>query len=53
VAQAIIKAVDRRKRTLVLTGQGRLTVLLSRLLPGVLDGLVYNHFKKEPGSPLQ
>jgi len=53
VAQAALRAVARRKRTLVLTAQGRLTVWLSKLLPGVLDGLVYNHFKKEPGSPLQ
>src|SRR5688572_13576582 len=48
VAAATLKAIARRKRTLVLTGQGKLTVLLSKLLPGVLDGLVYNHFKKEP-----
>ncbi|MBO9732398.1 MAG: SDR family oxidoreductase [Chitinophaga sp.] len=53
VATEIAKAIVKRKRTLVLTGQGKLTVLLSRLLPGVLDGLVFNHFKKEPGSPLQ
>lgn len=53
VAQAIMKAIIKRKRTLVLTGQGKLTVLLSKLLPGIADGLVYNHFKKEPGSPLK
>jgi short-subunit dehydrogenase len=53
VAQAIIKAITKRKRTLVLTGMGKLTVWLSKLLPGVADGLVFNHFKKEPGSPLK
>lgn len=53
VADEILSAVTKRKRTLVLTGQGKLTVLLSKLLPGVLDGLVYNHFRKEPGSPLK
>ncbi|PSL44964.1 short-subunit dehydrogenase [Chitinophaga niastensis] len=53
VATAIAKAIVKRKRTLVLTSQGKLTVLLSKLFPGMLDGLVYNHFKKEPGSPLQ
>lgn len=53
VAQAIIKAIVKRKRTLVLTGMGKLTVLLSKLLPGLSDGLVFNHFKKEPGSPLK
>ncbi|TWV99330.1 SDR family oxidoreductase [Chitinophaga pinensis] len=53
VAEEILKAVIKRKRTLVLTGQGKLTVFLSKLFPGLLDGLVYNHFKKEPGSPLK
>lgn len=53
VAGHILKAIRKRKRTLVLTGQGRLTVLLSKLFPGWLDGMVYNHFKKEPGSPLK
>jgi len=53
VAAEIAKAIAKRKRTLVLTSQGKLTVWLSRLIPGVLDGLVFNHFKKEPGSPLQ
>jgi short-subunit dehydrogenase len=53
VADAILKAIAKRKRTLILTGQGKLTVLLSKLFPGLLDGMVYNHFKKEPGSPLK
>lgn len=53
VAAAVAKAIAKRKRTLVLTGQGKLTVFLSKLLPGLLDKLVYNHFKKEPNSPLQ
>lgn len=53
VATEIFKAVSKRKRTLVLTGQGKLTVWLNKLIPGIADGLVFNHFKKEPGSPLQ
>ncbi len=53
VASRILKAIARKKRTLVMTGQGKLTVLLSRLVPGLLDGLVFNHFRKEPGSPLK
>ncbi|ASZ14979.1 SDR family oxidoreductase [Chitinophaga pendula] len=52
VAAAMLKAIYQRKRTLVLTSQGKLTVLLSRLIPGMADKLVFNHFKKEPGSPL-
>ncbi|MFY0255921.1 SDR family oxidoreductase [Chitinophaga sp. 30R24] len=53
VAAAITQAIAKRKRTLVLTTQGKLTVLLNKLVPGFLDGIVYNVFKKEPGSPLQ
>lgn len=53
VAQHTIKAISKRKRTLVLTSQGRFTVLLSKTLPGLLDKLVFSHFKKEPGSPLE
>lgn len=53
VAKSIVKAITARKRTMVLGSQGRLTVLLSRLMPGVLDGIVYNHFRNEPGSPLK
>ncbi|NSL85542.1 SDR family oxidoreductase [Chitinophaga solisilvae] len=52
-AAAIVKAIVNRKRTLVLTRQGRLTVLLSKLFPAWLDHIAYNHFKKEPGSPLR
>ncbi len=51
-AAHILRAAERRRRTLVLTGQGKLTVALSRLVPGWLDRLVYRHFLREPGSPL-
>ena len=47
VADEILKAVRRRQRTLVLTGQGKLTVLLNKLFPGLTDKLVLNHFRKE------
>lgn len=53
VAAAINNSIAKRKRTLVLTTQGKLTVFLSKILPGFLDGMVYNHFKKEPNSPLK
>jgi short-subunit dehydrogenase len=47
VARLIVDGIENRTRTLVMTGQGKLTVLLNKLLPGVLDGLVYNVFAKE------
>lgn len=53
VAQIIANGIAKRKRTIVMTGQGKLTVLINKLLPGLADKLVYNHFKKEPNSPLK
>jgi short-subunit dehydrogenase len=47
VAKIITDGVENRSRTLIMTGQGKLTVLLSKLLPGLLDKLVYNVFTKE------
>ncbi len=47
VAQIIIEGIEERARTLIMTGQGKLTVTLSKLLPSLLDKLVYNVFSKE------
>jgi short-subunit dehydrogenase len=47
VAKIIADGVENRTRTLIMTGQGKLTVFLSKLLPGILDKLVYNVFAKE------
>jgi short-subunit dehydrogenase len=47
VAKIIADGIENRARTLIMTKQGKLTVLLSKLLPGLLDKLVYNVFTKE------
>jgi short-subunit dehydrogenase len=47
VASRIVDGVSARKRTLVMTAQGKLTVWINKLLPGLADKLVYNHFTKE------
>lgn len=47
VARIIADGVENRSRTLVMTGQGKLTVLLNKLIPGFLDGMVYQVFAKE------
>ncbi len=52
VARKIVQSVAKRKRTLVLTTQGRLTVLLKKIAPTLLDRMVYSHFTKETDSPL-
>lgn len=51
VAEKILDAVENRKRSLVLTTQGKLTVWLNKFFPGLVDKLVYNHMAKEPDSP--
>jgi short-subunit dehydrogenase len=53
VAQHIVNAVKKRKNTLILTTTGKLTVLLNKLFPKFMDGMVYNHMAKEPNSPLK
>ncbi|RYF75158.1 MAG: short-chain dehydrogenase, partial [Cytophagaceae bacterium] len=52
-AEHILKAVQQRKRELILTGQGKLTVFLNKLLPGLVDKLTYNTLAKEKDSPLK
>jgi short-subunit dehydrogenase len=52
VAKIIADGVENRERTLIMTGQGKLTVFLSKLIPGVLDKLVYNVFAKEKNALL-
>eukprot|EP01136_Pigoraptor_vietnamica_P032955 Opistho-1_new@95385 len=52
-AAIILDGVEKRKRTIVMTGQGKLTVWLNKLLPGLADKLVFNHFLTEPNSPLK
>lgn len=47
VALLIADGVEHRARTLIMTGQGKLTVALSKFIPGILDKLVYNVFAKE------
>ena len=53
VAQAMIKAMRKKQKTLILTRQGRLTVLLNKLANAFMDRLVFNHMNKEPDSPLR
>jgi short-subunit dehydrogenase len=53
VAEIIADGVEKRKRTLIMTEQGKLTVFLSKLIPGVLDKLVYNVFTKEKDALLK
>ena len=42
----ILKAISKRKRTLVLTFQGKLTIFLNKLFPTIADKQVYKFFFK-------
>jgi len=53
VASHIYNATLKRKRDLVLTSQGKLTVFLNKFLPGFMDKMVYNHMAKEKDSPFK
>jgi dehydrogenase/reductase SDR family member 7B len=53
VASIIYKGVVNRKRDLVMTSQGKLTVFLNKLFPSFMDKMVFNHFAKEKDSPLK
>jgi len=50
VAKNIVDGIAARKRTLVMTAQGKLTVLLNKLLPSLADKLVFKHFTKEKNA---
>jgi short-subunit dehydrogenase len=53
VAKRIADAFQAKKKTLVLTFQGKLTVFLNKWMNGLLDRMVYTTLKKEKDSPLQ
>ena len=52
-AHLIYKAVKSRKKHLVLTTQGKLTVWMNKWFPGFMDQVVYDHLAKEEDSPLK
>ena len=50
-AQRIYRATVKRKRSLTLTVQGKVVVLLNKWLPGLADKIVYNAMAKEGNAP--
>jgi dehydrogenase/reductase SDR family member 7B len=52
-ARHIYGAVVSRKRTLVLTAQGKLVVWLNKWWPSLADKLVYNVMAKESNAPIK
>jgi short-subunit dehydrogenase len=52
-AKHIVNAIQKRKKILILTLQGKMTVWMGRFFPLFLDRMIYNHMAKEPGSPFK
>ncbi len=52
VAKKIFNGIEKRKRQVIMTIQGKLTIQLYKCFPNFVDKLIYNHMKKEPQSPL-
>lgn len=46
-AKKILSAIEKRKRTLVMTFQGKQTVFMNKFFPGLADKFVRNFFYKE------
>jgi len=53
VAYFIANGIEKRKRTVILTQQGKLTVLLYKFFPSFMDKVIYKHIAKEPDSPFK
>jgi len=52
-AKHLIKGIKKRKAQVILTFIGKLTVLLNKFFPRLVDRLEYDYMKKEPNSPLK
>ena len=53
VASIIAKGIEKRKKLIIITMKGKITVLLRRIMPKYIDRMTYKIFAKEPDSPLQ
>jgi short-subunit dehydrogenase len=49
-ARHILHAIQRRRRTLVLTLLGKVTVLINKVAPSLADRLTYNHYYNKKGE---
>ena len=52
VAKWILKGILKKKRNKIMTWEGRLTALLQRIVPEIVDNGYYKAMCKEPDSPL-
>lgn len=53
VANSILKGVIKRKRNIIISFEGKFSVLLQRVIPKSLDKIFYYYVAREPDSPLK
>lgn len=53
VARLIIKGIAHRKRSLILTPLGKITVWVGKFWPQLTEGVAYSYMAKEPNSPFK
>lgn len=53
VANSIFKGVIKRKRNIILSFEGKFSVLLQRIIPKSLDRIFYYYVVREPDSPFK
>ena len=53
VASWVLKGIRKRKRTKILTWNGRFIAFFQRIIPGVVDWAIFKSMNSEPGSPLR
>lgn len=52
-AKIILIAISNRKRTVIMTLVGKMTVWVNKIFPSFVDGRAYRHFLNEPNSPMK
>lgn len=53
VAEILFRGIHRRKRQIIMTRQGKITVWMRRLLPKLTDKITYRVMAREPDSPFK
>ncbi|MBS3769959.1 MAG: SDR family oxidoreductase [Bacteroidales bacterium] len=53
VAEIVARGIKKRNRTIIMTTEGKLTVLLKKIAPKLLDQITYKVMAKEPDSPFK
>jgi dehydrogenase/reductase SDR family member 7B len=53
VAFRTLRAIKNRRRLIILTKEGKFIIALQRIIPTILDRIVYNRMAREPDAPFR